>query len=161
MHRQISPAILYWGTPVILITTENEDGTFNIAPMSSAWWLADRCMLGLAAGSKTPENLLRTKQCVLNLPTDKMAAQVNALARTTGTEDVSNWKKLAGYSYVKDKFGRANLTPEASDLIRPPRIQECPIQMEAELIEATPMMKDKPDMKGYTQAMRIGSILTS
>lgn len=33
------PHILYLGTPVVLISTVNEDGTHNLAPMSSAFWL--------------------------------------------------------------------------------------------------------------------------
>jgi flavin reductase (DIM6/NTAB) family NADH-FMN oxidoreductase RutF len=39
------PAILYFGTPVVLIGTCNEDGSYNLAPMSSAWWLGWRCMV--------------------------------------------------------------------------------------------------------------------
>ena len=35
----IEPAILYFGTPVVLIGTCNEDGSCNLAPMSSAWWV--------------------------------------------------------------------------------------------------------------------------
>jgi flavin reductase (DIM6/NTAB) family NADH-FMN oxidoreductase RutF len=35
-HRIAEPAILYFGTPVVLIGTSNEDGTPNLAPMSSA-----------------------------------------------------------------------------------------------------------------------------
>src|SRR4249920_1097450 len=58
MHVTIEPGILYFGTPVVLISTVNEDGSFNLAPMSSAFWLGWRCMLGLAAGSKTPQNML-------------------------------------------------------------------------------------------------------
>ena len=42
MHRTIEPTILYFRTPVALISTLNEDGTPNIAPMSSAWWLGWR-----------------------------------------------------------------------------------------------------------------------
>jgi hypothetical protein len=85
-HSTISPAIFYWGTPVVLITTENPDSTFNIAPMSSAWWLGNRCMLGLGAISQTTINLLRTKQCVLNLASDNMSDAINALALTTGSK---------------------------------------------------------------------------
>ncbi|MEH2593410.1 hypothetical protein V1278_000323 [Bradyrhizobium sp. AZCC 1577] len=62
---QIEPAILYFGTPVVLIGSTNEDGSFNLAPMSSAWWVGWRCMLGLAANSKTTENMIRTGECVL------------------------------------------------------------------------------------------------
>lgn len=133
-HSQIDPAILYWGTPVVLISTLNEDGTPNIGPMSSAFWLGDRCILGLAANSKTPQNLLRTKQCVLNLASDGMGSAVNALARTTGTQEVPESKIKRGYRYEKDKFNIANLTPSPSELVQPPRIQECPVQMEAELV---------------------------
>jgi flavin reductase (DIM6/NTAB) family NADH-FMN oxidoreductase RutF len=148
MHHPISPAILYWGTPVVLITTENEDGTSNIAPMSSAWWLANRCMLGLSARSQTTRNLLRTRSCVLNLPSDNMADNINALARTTGTNPVPEWKAGSGYRYVKDKWACANLTPQASDLVRPPRIQECPVQMEAELVGTYGLMEDISEQKG-------------
>jgi flavin reductase (DIM6/NTAB) family NADH-FMN oxidoreductase RutF len=38
-HQRIWPSILYFGTPVALITTLNADETPNIGPMSSAWAL--------------------------------------------------------------------------------------------------------------------------
>ena len=60
MHATSEPAILYLGTPVVLISTTNADGSYNLAPMSSAFWLGWRCMLGLAAESKTTENMKRT-----------------------------------------------------------------------------------------------------
>ncbi|KAH7407787.1 hypothetical protein BKA64DRAFT_775868 [Cadophora sp. MPI-SDFR-AT-0126] len=150
-HQTISPAIFYWGTPVVLITTENPDHTFNIAPMSSAWWLGNRCMLGLASVSTTTVNLLRTKQCVLNLASDNMAGAVNALARTTGSVEILTaqaddglhyFKKMNGYAHVSDKFRHAKLTPLKSDLVRPARVMEFPAQMEAELVGAHEMMQD-------------------
>lgn len=155
--QTISPPIFYWGTPVVLITTENEDGTSNIAPMSSAWWLGNRCMLGLGAISQTTINLIRTKQCVLNLASDNMAGAVNALAKTTGSKEMLTatkgsgylyFKRMNGYEYVPDKFGHSGLTPVDSDLIRPPRISECPAQMEAELKGVYEMMQDA-EMKGF------------
>jgi flavin reductase (DIM6/NTAB) family NADH-FMN oxidoreductase RutF len=39
MHVTSEPGILYFGTPVVLISTVNEDGSYNLAPMSSAFWL--------------------------------------------------------------------------------------------------------------------------
>ncbi|OBU01115.1 hypothetical protein VE01_00873 [Pseudogymnoascus verrucosus] len=156
-HDTISPAIFYWGTPVVLITTENEDSTFNIAPMSSAFWLGNRCMLGLGGISQTTINLLRTKQCVLNLPSDDMTDAVNALARTTGSKEILTaqpgegykyFKRMNGYEYVPDKFGRAGLTPIQSDIVRPARIAECPAQMEAELVGVYEMARDA-DTKGF------------
>ena len=141
MHSTISPAILYCGSIVVIISTENENHTFNLNVMSSAWWLGHRCMLGLAAGSQTTINILRTKQCVLNLPTSNMGDHINALARTTGTKDIPPWKQATGYRYVEDKFGCAGLTPEPSTDVRPPRVEECPIQMEAELVDVHEMGK--------------------
>ena len=76
MHTAIEPGILYFGTPVVLISTINEDGSYNLAPMSSAFWLGWRCVLGLATTSQTPENMLRTRECVLNLPSAALAGMV-------------------------------------------------------------------------------------
>ena len=58
MHQTIEPAILYFGTPVVLVSTLNEDGSPNLAPMSSAWWLGWRAVLGFGASSKTPQNMV-------------------------------------------------------------------------------------------------------
>ncbi|MCJ1358630.1 MAG: hypothetical protein MMC33_008630 [Icmadophila ericetorum] len=155
MHTTISPAILYFGTPIVLISTLNPDGTPNLAPLSSAWWLSHRCLLGLDASSCTTQNLLRTKQCVLNLPTDSMGPAINALARTTGTEIVSESKLDRGYSFVKDKFGHAGLTAQGAELVDPPRVKECPVQMEAELIGVHEMMADQADRKGLILAIEV------
>jgi len=43
----ISPKILYFGTPVVLLSTENDDGSANLAPISSAWALGHTVVLGL------------------------------------------------------------------------------------------------------------------
>ncbi|KAI1327027.1 hypothetical protein F5Y16DRAFT_421213 [Xylariaceae sp. FL0255] len=153
-HSLINPTILYWGTPVVLITTVNEDGSYNIAPMSSAWWLGSSCMLGLLALSQTTKNLIRTGQCVLNLPSDDLTDHVNALARTTGTSDVPDFKIMLGYSYVKDKFAAAKLHPQASEVVDPPRIQECPVQMEARVSQVH-------EFQSSTQSPEGGSLLKS
>ncbi len=88
-------------------------------------------MLGLARLSKTTENILRTGECVLNLPSDKMAGAVNRLARTTGSNPVPAGKMMRGYRYEKEKFAEARLTAIAGGLVAAPRAIECPVQMEA------------------------------
>jgi flavin reductase (DIM6/NTAB) family NADH-FMN oxidoreductase RutF len=133
MHRPIDPAILYFGTPVVLISTRNEDGTPNLAPMSSAWWIGRRCVLGLAKASKTTQNLVRTRQCVLNLPSVDQVDAVDRLALTTGSDPVPEGKVARGYRFVRDKFAEAGLTPIPSEADSPPRVLECPVHMEAEL----------------------------
>lgn len=133
MHVRSEPPILYFGTPVVLISTTNEDGSANLAPMSSAFWLGWRCMLGLSALSKTSANLRRTGQCVLNLPSQDEVAAVNRLALTTGTDPVPPYKQARGYRFVHDKFAAAQLTPLPSETVAPPRARECPVQLEAVL----------------------------
>jgi len=103
--------------------------------MSSAFWLGWRAMLGLGAKSQTTRNLLRTRECVLNLPSDVLAAAVDRLALTTGSDPVPEGKLKRGYFHVADKFARAGLTPVASETVSPPRVAECPVAMEA-VVEA-------------------------
>ncbi|CAG7616329.1 flavin reductase family protein [Actinacidiphila bryophytorum] len=147
-HTRIEPGILYFGTPVVLLSTANEDGTPNLAPMSSAFWLGWRCMLGLGARSQTAHNLLREREVVLNLPDDRLADAVDRLALTTGRNPVPGGKAERGYRYEGDKFGRAGLTPLPSQTVRPPRAAECPVAMEA-VVEAThPLAEDDPDQRG-------------
>ncbi|MDR9855590.1 flavin reductase family protein [Paenibacillus sp. VCA1] len=135
MHKVIEPKILYFGTPVVLISTLNEDGSANLAPMSSAWWLNQSCMLGMSRKSKTVQNLIREQECVLNLPSADLVGAVDKLALLTGANPVPETKMQRGYSYESDKFGTAGLTPEPSDLVKAPRVAECPVQLEASLIK--------------------------
>jgi flavin reductase (DIM6/NTAB) family NADH-FMN oxidoreductase RutF len=134
MHQVTDPAILYFGTPVVLISTLNADGTPNLAPMSSVWWLGHHAMLGLSSVSQTTLNLRREGECVLNLASAEMVASVDRIARTTGTDPVPERKLARGYRHVADKFGCAGLTAIPSDIVAAPRAAECPVQMEATLV---------------------------
>ena len=142
MHKTIEPTILYFGTPVALISTLNEDDTPNIAPMSSAWWLGWSCMLGLGSMGKTSDNLIRTGECVINLPSEQEVTHVDRLALTTGKNPVPERKQSWGYRYEPDKFGEAGLTPMPSLVVKPPRIKECPVQMEGVVHDWRPFGKN-------------------
>src|ERR1700759_1593408 len=111
MHLPSEPAILYFGTPVVVISTLNEDGSANLAPMSSAFWLGWRCVLGLNALSKTTENMIRIRECVLKLPSVDNVAAVKRLACLPGSNPVPAVKQARGYLYEKRKFETAGLTP--------------------------------------------------
>lgn len=127
--RIIRPSILYFGTPVLLIATRNEDGSANLTPMSSAWALADRVVLGLAGGGQGLANLRRERECTLNVVAPGQWRAIEALAPTTGRDPVPDWK--SGYRHAADKFALAGLTPLPSERVRAPRVAECPLQMEA------------------------------
>ncbi|MEO8196258.1 MAG: flavin reductase family protein [Thermoanaerobaculia bacterium] len=142
MHKTIEPTILYFGTPVALISTLNEDGSANLAPMSSAWWLGWTCMLGLGSLGQTADNLIRTCECVINLPSIHEVSAVDRLALTTGKNPVPERKRTWGYRYEAEKFREAGLTPVASDTVAAPRVRECPVQMEGTVHDHRPFGKN-------------------
>lgn len=155
MHETIDPAILYFGTPVVLVSSTNEDGSPNLAPISSAWWLGRSCLLGFGARSKTPANLLRSGECVLNLPSVEQVAAVDRLARTTGSDPVPPHKQMMGYRFEKDKFGVAGLTAQKAHEVQPPRVKECPVQLEARVERCHPLAESDPETRGRLIAIEV------
>lgn len=141
MHRVTPLKVLYFGTPVVLISSRNEDGSANLAPMSSAWWLGQTCVLGLAETSQTAANLHRERECVLNLPSSALVDAVDRIALLTARTDLPPHKVARGYTHSRAKFATAGLTEQRSHEVSPPRAKECPIQLEATL-EAAHRMSD-------------------
>jgi flavin reductase (DIM6/NTAB) family NADH-FMN oxidoreductase RutF len=137
-HQTIYPPILYAGTPVVLVGTRNPDGSPTVAPISSAWWLGWNCVLGFGASSQTPQNILRTGQCTINLPSTNEVSFVDRLAKLTATDPVPPHKQARGYTYCADKFAASGLTHKPAELVDAPLISECPLQMEAELAASHP-----------------------
>jgi flavin reductase (DIM6/NTAB) family NADH-FMN oxidoreductase RutF len=133
MHITVHPPILYFGTPVVLLGTVNDDGTPNLAPASSVFWLGWRCFLGLQSRSQTAGNARRTGQITINLPCAEQVQAVDRLALTTGADPVPRDKSRRGYRFVKDKFGLAGLSALAAETVSAPRVAECPVQLEAVL----------------------------
>ncbi|GGJ38857.1 flavin reductase family protein [Streptomyces brasiliensis] len=129
-HIVIEPSILYFGTPVVLLSTENDDGTFNLAPISSAWALGQTVVLGLGRDGQTARNLGRRPDLVINLPAPDQWQAVERLAPLTGRDPVPATKAV-GCRFEPDKFGAAGLCESPSEVVRPPRVAECPIQLEA------------------------------
>ncbi|SCE41741.1 flavin reductase family protein [Streptomyces sp. DvalAA-19] len=136
-HVTVTPSILYFGTPVVLLSTENEDGSFNLAPMSSAWALGHVIVLGLGAGGQTAHNLRSRRDLVINLPAPAQWPAVERLAPLTGRTPVPVDKR-ASFRFEPDKFAAAGLRPQPSELVRPPRVAECPMQLEARAAQVRP-----------------------
>jgi len=145
--RTIEPKILYFGTPVALISSLNENGSTNLAPVSSFWALGWTIMLGLLDETKTAENLARHPECVVNLPAPDMWQQVEKLAPLTGKNPVPDIK-ADQFHFEADKFGAAGLTSLKSEVVKPSRVQECPVQMEARVLGLHKMSGDKLQQLG-------------
>jgi flavin reductase (DIM6/NTAB) family NADH-FMN oxidoreductase RutF len=136
-HVTITPSILYFGTPVVLLSTENADGTFNLAPMSSAWALGQVIVLGLGADGQTARNLRNRGGLVISVPDPAQWEAVERLAPLTGRSPVPEDKRGA-FRFEPEKFAAAGLRPEPSQLVRPPRVAECPLQLEARAADVSP-----------------------
>ena len=67
-HMDVKPNVLYFGTPVVLISSLDKEGNVNLSPMSSAWALGYNVILGLSTVGKTYENLNETGELTLNFP---------------------------------------------------------------------------------------------
>ncbi len=67
-----------------------------------------------------------------------MADYVNRLALTTGSSAVPVHKRLLGYRHEPDKFATARLTRGRSAKVVPHPVQECPVQLEAEVAHIRP-----------------------
>jgi flavin reductase (DIM6/NTAB) family NADH-FMN oxidoreductase RutF len=132
MHEIIWPTILYFGTPIALVTTLNADGSPNIGPMSSAWALGYTVVMGWESTAHTLANLERERECVINLPDDTLVEQVETLARLTGSNPPAA-HKADKFRFEPRKFDAAGLTEQESETVKPPRIAECPLQLEAKI----------------------------
>jgi len=150
--RLIQPGILYFGTPVAVLSTLDGGGRANLTPMSSAWALGDRLVLGLAEASQGCTNLMARGEVVINLPGPAQQAAVERLAPTTGRWPVPAYKAAMGYRHEPDKFALAGWTPAASNHVAPPRVAECPLQLEARLLAAH---ASQPAADGTPQDVRI------
>ncbi len=154
-HETIDPAILYFGTPVALVSSVNLDGSQNLAPMSSVWWLGRSAMLGFGARSHTPANIIRTGECVLNLPSVAEVGAVNRLAKTTGSDPVPPHKLAMGYRHVRDKFACAGLTPLAAETVAASRVEQCPVHLEAKLEAVHPLAVRDDARRGALVALEV------
>ena len=149
MHVVPGLKIFYFGTPVVLISTVNPDGSANLAPMSSAWWLGDSAMIGMSDSSQTAANLRRHGECVLNLPCAALADSVDRIALTTGRPELNEHRRTRGYVHVTDKFALGGFTRQPADLVTPPRVLECPIQLEGRVTAAHPFGTPSVNATGY------------
>jgi flavin reductase (DIM6/NTAB) family NADH-FMN oxidoreductase RutF len=125
----IAPRILYFGTPIALVSTANPDGSANLAPISSFWALGWTVVLGLLRDTKTLQNFEQNPDCVVNIPSPELWQQVEQLAPLTGLDPVPE-EKAPKFRFARDKFAAAHLTPMAGECVAVPRVKECPAQLE-------------------------------
>ncbi len=124
--------------PIALVSTQSPDGQVNLSPFSffNAFG-ANPPIVGFSPSRRirdgsvkdTYNNLVATKECVIQAVTYAMVRQVS-LASTEYPSDV-------------DEFVKSGLTPILSEVVKPPRVKESPFQMECTLREMIPLGDQK------------------
>ena len=140
--RAIEPKILYFGTPVALISSQNEDGSTNLAPISSFWALGWTAMLGLLDETKTADNLAQRPERVVNIPSPDMWQQVEKLAPLTGKNPVPEIKARQ-FRFEPNKFDASGLSPMTSEVVKPERAKDCPVHLEARVVRLHTLSGEK------------------
>jgi len=113
--------------PIGWISTISEDGINNLAPFSYFNAVGDdppHLMFSTVhsndSNKDTLNNVLATKQFVVNMVTEDLVAQMNMTSQPISANE--------------SEFELAGLTPIASSLVLPPRVKESKITMECEMV---------------------------
>ena len=113
--------------PIGWISTISEDQIYNLAPFSYFNAVGDdppHVMFSTVhsnnSNKDTLNNVLATKQFVVNMVTEDLVEQMNLTSQPIAANE--------------SEFELAGLTPIASSLVKPPRVKECKITMECEMV---------------------------
>jgi flavin reductase (DIM6/NTAB) family NADH-FMN oxidoreductase RutF len=115
--------------PIAFVSTIGKDGVYNLAPFSCFTLMSMHpAILGFAIGRRrgggkkdTLVNIQFSGDFVVNVVSEAIAKAMNQAA--------------GDYPIHVDEFQEAGLTPMASDLVRPPKVAESPIQLECRLLQ--------------------------
>lgn len=113
--------------PIGWISSISEDGINNLAPFSFFNAIGDdppHVMFSTVRGNNTNKdtlnNVLSTKQFVVNMVTEELVEQMNMTSQSIPSDE--------------SEFELAGLTPIASVKVKPMRVKESPITFECELV---------------------------
>ena len=109
--------------PVYLISTIDENNIYNIAPYGMTMPVSYNPLIisvGSAKNRDTYRNILKTNEFVLNVPSLEILNKVNRTADPIPPN--------------QNEFIHAHLTPIKSEVVRPPRIEECRAHLECKTI---------------------------
>jgi len=127
---QRKPRRPIYPTPVGLVTSVDENGKPNIVTLGEVFNLSIRepVWVGIAIRDATYSHGLIEEQgeFVVNLPTADLLAAVLGCGSCSGRDGI-------------DKFQRFGLTPRPAVRVSPPLIEECPVNLECQLVAMHPV----------------------
>ena len=123
--------------PIAFVSTMSSDGIVNLAPYSFFNAVAYDPPTIVFSSSRhtgikrkdTLANIEETGEFVVNIVVDDIAEAMNITA--------------AEYPEDVNEFALAGLTPVSSDLVKCPRVQESPVNMECRLNQVIPLGSEK------------------
>ena len=116
--------------PIAFVSTLSATGLRNLAPFSFFTAASANppvvCFAPMVRGSDgsqkdTLENIRQTHEFVVNIVSEDFVQQMN-ICSAEFPPDVDEW-------------AQSGLTPEASEMVKPPRVSESQFQMECKLVE--------------------------
>src|SRR5712691_797870 len=115
--------------PIAFVSTRSLAGVDNCAPFSFSMGVSSRPMVfavSIGERDKRPKdsarNILDTREFVVNLVTEAIAEKMNIAS--------------GDYAETVSEFDEARLTRAPSEVVKPPRIAESPVNFECRLIRA-------------------------
>jgi flavin reductase (DIM6/NTAB) family NADH-FMN oxidoreductase RutF len=115
-------------TPAAMITCVSPTGRPNIITLGEVYMLALEPLIvgiGIRPRRFSYGLIAETREFVVNFPTAEPADLVDYCGMVSGTE--------------VDKFAATGLTPAPASVVRPPLIEECPVNLECRVREVLPM----------------------
>jgi len=124
MRKNLPPTPMLFPTPVVLVTSIDEAEKPNIITLA---WVgvvnSEPPMIGLSIRPErySHDCVKRSREFVVNLPSAEMVRKVDACGVLLGRET--------------DKFAAMGWKPVPAQKVKPPLIDECPVQMECQVKE--------------------------
>lgn len=120
--------------PICFASTIDKDGNVNLSPFSFFNLFSTNPAIIIFSPSRrvrdnttkhTLQNIMEVPEVVVNIVTYQMIQQTS----------------LSSCEYAKgvDEFIKAGFTKEPSQIIKPPRVKESPVQMECKVLEVKPL----------------------
>lgn len=113
--------------PIAFVSTTSLDGVHNLAPFSFFNAICgDPPMVCFSTAHRDPRkdtyvNIQTTREFVVNIVSEEIAEQMNIAS--------------GEYALGVDEFEKSGLTPAPSEVVRPPRVLESPVNMECRLVQ--------------------------
>jgi len=127
-RKSLEPTTMLFPIPVVLVTSVNEAGRANIITLAFVGVInSEPPMVGISIRPErySHANVKGSKEFVVNLPPEKMVRELDACGVLSGKET--------------DKFSSTGLKPVPAEKVKPPLIDECPVQLECQVKQIIPL----------------------